>query len=70
MTPMKAIRAKCLDCMCGSYAEVKLCPCDNCPLYPYRFGKRPQAGKDTPSLTNNPNPPANSLLTSADTKGD
>jgi len=38
---MKAIRAKCLDCCCGQYKEVALCPCTGCPLYPYRFGKNP-----------------------------
>ena len=41
MTPMKAIRAKCLDCCCGSAHEVNLCPCEECTLYPYRFGKNP-----------------------------
>lgn len=41
MTPMKAIRAKCLDCCCGQYKEVELRPCSNCSLYPYRFGKNP-----------------------------
>jgi hypothetical protein len=46
LTPIKAIRAKCLDCCCGSSNEVKLCPCDGtqsglCPLYPYRLGKNP-----------------------------
>lgn len=41
MTPMKAIRAKCLDCCCGQCKEVKLCPCEDCPLHPYRFGKNP-----------------------------
>ncbi len=41
MTPMKAIRAKCLDCCCGQYKEVELCPCSDCPLYPFRFGKNP-----------------------------
>ena len=41
-TPMRAIRAKCLDCCCGSSKEVRLCPCPDCPLYPYRFGHRPQ----------------------------
>jgi len=40
-TPMKAIRLKCLDCCCGSSREVKFCPLDNCPLFPYRFGHRP-----------------------------
>lgn len=41
MTPIKAIRAKCQDCCCGQYKEVALCPCTDCPLYPYRFGKDP-----------------------------
>ena len=41
-TPLKAIRAKCLDCCGGSVAEVKRCPCADCSLYPYRFGKNPR----------------------------
>ena len=41
MTPMKAIRAKCLDCCCGQSNEVKLCPCKDCSLWQYRFGKNP-----------------------------
>lgn len=39
-TPLKAIRAKCLDCNYTSN-EVKLCPCTDCPLWPFRFGKNP-----------------------------
>ena len=39
--PVKTIRAKCLDCCIGSNNEVKLCPVENCALYPYRFGKNP-----------------------------
>ncbi len=41
LTPMKAIRAKCLDCMCGQVNEVRLCPSTDCPLYPYRMGHNP-----------------------------
>ncbi len=41
LTPMKAIRAKCLDCCCGSSEEVKQCPSTDCPLYEYRFGHNP-----------------------------
>jgi len=41
LTPIKAIRANCLECMCGSYKEVRECTIDDCPLWPYRFGKRP-----------------------------
>ena len=40
-TPIKAMRAKCLDCCCGSPKEVRLCPVIECALYPYRFGRRP-----------------------------
>jgi hypothetical protein len=39
--PVKAIREKCLDCSCGSTAEVKECTVEQCPLFPYRFGKNP-----------------------------
>ena len=39
--PVKAIRAKCLDCCCGSPEEVRQCPCENCALYPFRLGKNP-----------------------------
>lgn len=41
VTPMKAIRKKCLDCSCEQPKEVRLCPIDYCPLWAYRFGKRP-----------------------------
>lgn len=41
MTPLKAIRAKCLDCSAYSAQEVRLCPVEKCALYPWRFGKRP-----------------------------
>jgi hypothetical protein len=43
LTPIKAIRAKCLDCCGGQKAEGKLCPCEDCSLYPYRMGRRPKA---------------------------
>lgn len=42
LTPMKAIRAKCLDCSCYQPKEVRLCTVTKCPLYPYRMGKRPK----------------------------
>lgn len=40
-TPMKAIRAKCIDCCAGSRSEVEKCGAVNCPLYLYRMGKSP-----------------------------
>jgi hypothetical protein len=41
LTPVKAIRAKCLDCTCNQPKEVRLCPVYSCPLWPYRMGHRP-----------------------------
>lgn len=40
-TPIKAIKAKCIDCCCGVLNEVKLCPCEDCSLYPFRLGHNP-----------------------------
>jgi hypothetical protein len=42
-TPLKAIRAKCLDCSCFSHSEIDGCLIKGCPLYPFRFGKDPYA---------------------------
>lgn len=44
LTPIQAIRAKCLDCSCGSCREVRLCETKGCDLWPYRMGKRPKRG--------------------------
>lgn len=41
LTPIKAIRAKCLECCCDQVVEVRLCPSDDCPLWEYRMGHRP-----------------------------
>lgn len=41
LTPLKAIRAKCLDCSCFQSREVKLCTMTECSLYIYRFGHNP-----------------------------
>jgi len=42
MTPLKAIRAKCLDCSGGSYTEVRFCPVKECVLWQWRFGSYPK----------------------------
>lgn len=42
LTPMKAIRAKCLECCAGQRLEVRECLVKNCPLYSYRMGHRPK----------------------------
>lgn len=41
MTPLRAIKLRCLDCCAGDSKMVKVCPCDDCPLYLFRFGKNP-----------------------------
>ena len=42
LTPMKAIRAKCLECCNQQFYEVRLCTVTRCSLYPYRMGHRPK----------------------------
>lgn len=42
LTPLKAIKNKCLDCCSGQKKEVKLCNIVNCHLWQYRLGKRPK----------------------------
>ncbi len=41
LTPIKAIRAKCMDCTCHQPKEIRECRIITCPLWPYRMGKRP-----------------------------
>ena len=46
LSPLKAIRAKCLDCCGGRPSVVRHCTCNGqtsteCALWPYRFGIRP-----------------------------
>ncbi len=51
LTPLKAIRTKCMDCSCYQPKEVRLCTCTQCPLYSFRFGKNPARrgiGSSTP----------------------
>jgi hypothetical protein len=41
MTPLQAIRRKCLWCCNGSAHEVALCPATSCSSWPFRFGHKP-----------------------------
>lgn len=41
LTRIQAIRAKCLECSNDSRKEIRECPIQTCPLYPFRMGKRP-----------------------------
>jgi hypothetical protein len=45
LTGMSAIREKCLDCCGWNAAEVRRCPCGDCALYLFRFGKYPKSEK-------------------------
>lgn len=50
-TPIKAIRAKCIDCCGGQMYEVSKCEATECPLFEYRMGHRPKR-IDSDSLDN------------------
>ena len=45
MSPMQAIRRKCLDCSGQQPAEVRLCEATSCALWPFRAGRHPYTGK-------------------------
>lgn len=47
ITPMKAIRLKCLECCAGQRLEVRECVLKTCPLYGYRTGHRPKGEQFT-----------------------
>ena len=51
-TPLKIIRAKCLDCCVGSPGEVRKCTAFDCPLHPFRFGKRPKPTREERHFAN------------------
>lgn len=42
LTPVKAIRKKCLECAGGRPKETRECETATCPLYPYRLGRNPR----------------------------
>jgi len=39
--PVKALRARCLDCCCGDASEVRKCVATDCPSWPFRMGTNP-----------------------------
>jgi hypothetical protein len=41
MSPMQALRDRCIDCCAGSQAEVRTCVSLNCPAWPFRMGTNP-----------------------------
>jgi len=42
LTPLKAIRAKCLDCSAWQMSEIRNCNIVGCPLFVFRMGKNPK----------------------------
>lgn len=62
LTPLKAIRKKCLECCEGSVKEIRLCPSTDCALHEYRLGKNPsRAGIGGRRLVKNTVPENESL---------
>ena len=41
VSPLKALRLKCLDCSNDSAQEVRLCTAVDCPSWPFRMGRNP-----------------------------
>ena len=41
LSPLKAIRAWCIECSQGSESEARKCPAARCPNWIYRMGKNP-----------------------------
>jgi hypothetical protein len=39
--PLKALRARCLDCCCHQPSEVRKCTAVACPSWPFRMGTNP-----------------------------
>lgn len=40
-----AIKAKCYDCCCYDFTEVRLCQAFSCPLWAFRLGKKPKESR-------------------------
>src|ERR1700738_101761 len=41
MSPLQALRARCLDCCAQQPKDVALCPAVGCPSWPFRMGTDP-----------------------------
>jgi hypothetical protein len=44
-TPLKALRAHCVECCNGNFAEVRACTAQTCPLWLFRHGRNPTAAE-------------------------
>lgn len=43
LTPVKAIRHKCRECVGNQYSLIRKCERSECPLFLYRLGRRPKS---------------------------
>ena len=41
MSPLKALRLRCIDCFGGSLKSVRGCTSTDCPSWPFRMGRNP-----------------------------
>ena len=48
VSPLRALRLKCLDCCNGSAQKVRFCTVVDCPSWPFRLGKNPWRRKLDP----------------------
>ena len=61
VSPMQAIRRRCLDCSGHQLAEVKLCEAVTCPLWPFRAGRHPYTRKALQEADSGEHPSAGTL---------
>ena len=40
MTPMQAIKAKCIECCCGDKKEARMCTITGCPIWQFLEERR------------------------------
>jgi hypothetical protein len=50
MSPLKALRARCIDCKAGELSEVRRCAHLDCPAWPYRMGTNPWQAPLSPEI--------------------
>jgi hypothetical protein len=62
VSPVAAIRQKCLDCSGQQTAEVKLCETVSCPLWPFRAGRHPYTRKSLQQADSEQRASAGSLM--------
>ncbi len=48
MTPIQALRARCVDCCGGLVQEVRYCTARRCPSWPFRMGTSPWRAERAP----------------------